>query len=362
MIPTPIDLPKVQRWSRNFEGSTHLVFAGGFEDVCGAFLDYLPARKASSVSGALAIRYLPFIDRNETHLNLLYDKLAQRGFGRDVVVERVFDRMDPHDSVPQITEYFESLPSDTQLCVDISGMSRLLLLVVLNAAMRRRIPLTIVSAVAKTYEPSAQKYEAAAAAFQQGSVRPEFLCREISKTIALPEFGGMHDVAFPTALVAFAEFNYKRLAKIVADGHFADVVQIVPVPSDPADAWRVNAIRAINRDLITAPTRTLELPADEYVETLAHLEALYRDLRYSHNITVAALGTKLQTVACWLLHAAHPEIQIVFTAPVHFEVDLYTRGVSDFLSVDWTQVTAIERATEMLKNPARAEFIRLTQN
>jgi hypothetical protein len=362
MSQTRTDLPKVQSWGRTFDDATHLIFAGGFEDVCGAFLDYLPERGACSVTHALAIRYLPYIERNETHLRVLYEKLAERGYGVDVVAEKVFDRMDPHVSVAGIRQYFDALPPEAVLYIDISGMSRLLLLLVLEFAMRRRIQFVMIFALAQTYEPTLDTYGAAAAAFQQSDVRPEFLCREISQTIALAEFGGMHDVAFPTALVAFAEFNYKRLAKIVADGHYADVVQILPVPGDPTESWRVDAIRAINRDLITAPTRTLELPSDDYVETLAHLEALYRDLRYSHNITVAALGSKLQTVACWLLHAAHPEIQIVFTAPVHFEVDLYTRGVGDFLAVEWRDVAAIGRAIESLQNPARAEFMQLSRS
>ena len=362
MTPTRTELPKVKRWSRSFDGATHLIFAGGFEDACGAFLEYLPERGAASIHQALAIRYRPHIERNETHLTSLYQKLAERGYGADVVVEQVFDRIDPHVSVAGIRHYFDRLPSDALLYIDISGMSRLLLLLVLELATRRRVPFVMISALAQTYEPTLDTYTTAAAAFQQSNVRPEFLCREISQTIILGEFGGMHDVAFPTALVAFAEFNYKRLARIIADGHYAEVVQILPVPSDEREVWRVDAIRAINRDLITAPTRTVQLPSDDYVDTLAHLEALYRDLRYSHNITIAALGSKLQTVACWMLHAAHPEIQIVFTAPVHFQVDLYSSGVRDFLSVEWIDMAAIDRAIETLRNPARAEFMELRQS
>ena len=293
----------------------------------------IPQLTASSGGGtALLLDYRPLNESNRMTevVSLLKTRKCH--------VERlVFDRFNPGRFRGRFL-YELSRLRPQRVIVDISTMSKLATMLVLSACEEFNQELNICYAEARRYGPT----------------KDEFLDAKRRKQLHRPSsevYTGVHGVVRveslasvamqgqPTAALAFMSFNNALTQALLNTVFPARLFLINGRP--PIHGWREGAmawvhetlrdewrddnplseLRGKSGQLPTRVTSTLD-----YRETVSVLLELYWGLSSSHRILLAPTGSKMQTVGCCIVKAAHPDIHIEYPSAEGFTPD-YSVGV-----------------------------------
>ncbi len=224
-----------------------------------------------------------------------------------------------------------------RVVIDISTMSKLAILLVLNACMASELEVDVVYSEARHYGPTKDEFDNAKKA---GKIHQP----------SLHVFNGIHGVVRadslasvamqgqPTAAIVFMSFNdalTQLLLNTVYPGRLFLINGRPPVHSwrEAATAWVHEQVRRewnednpLVSDGTLLPARTVSTL--DYRESVALLLDLYWPLSTNHRILLAPSGSKMQTVACFLAKALHPDIHIEYPSPDGFAPE-YSSGVGD---------------------------------
>jgi len=140
--------------------------AAGFEDRALSFLETAVLNKVK-IDKAIIIKYEPFEKKNK--IEQFTDLLNKLSINSSEVT---FDRYDPQLFSQSISRYLEGL-GNYHILVDISGMSKFLIIILLNSLRNHRNELTIVYTEAKIYHPTKDEFELEKKLAKQGSI-PDF--------------------------------------------------------------------------------------------------------------------------------------------------------------------------------------------
>jgi hypothetical protein len=157
----------------------------------------------------------------------------------------------------------------------------------------------------------------------------------------------------PNAAIAFMSFNELLTQVLINSVNPGRLLLINGRP--PHLRWREGATAWIHEQLRSEwpdddnplvdglPARSTSTL--DYRETVGVLLDLYWRLATDHRIIIAPTGSKMQAVACYVVHAVHPDVQVEYPTPEGF-LDLYSSGVGRSWSVcfgkigqavrDWT--------------------------
>jgi len=126
--------------------------AAGFEDRAMSFLDWAISRNIC-IDNAIAIEYRPYQETNR--VQLFKEKLNKvKAEARWII----FDRYDPQVFSKAILPILESLNSE-HILVDVSAMSKFLVMIILQALRDRPNRLTIIYTEADVYHPTKDEFE-----------------------------------------------------------------------------------------------------------------------------------------------------------------------------------------------------------
>jgi hypothetical protein len=351
-------LPAVEVWDRSFKRRGHVILVAGFEERCKLVSTYIPDKSKGIIGRISIIKYLPRMKENEKGMKCIKETLFEKGYEENDISLFTFNRLGPASFRKNIERnVIKAIKADKEvLYIDISGMSKLAILVILDLALKHKIPSQMLYAEANLYHPTKENYEREKMKYTTGKAFLEFLCHGIEKTLILPEFFGFQNVSFPNLLVSFLGFNYRLFSSILNAIHLEQIVQIAPVPHLAENQWRKDAVFEINGGITSSPAQEMELSAFDYKEVLIGIEELFSRYKYTHNIIIAPLGSKLQAIAVKLFHYSHPETQIIYVPPQKFEADLYTEGVKEIHVINWTDLNKVYACCEVLKNPYKILF------
>jgi hypothetical protein len=348
------NLPPLERCDAfHLESGDTLIHAPGFEDRTMAIAGTIAG---SSGGRAILLDYLPVNDLNR--LTEIRGRLVSLGVeirNEDILK---YDRFSP--------DAFESRLSDRLLgqqarrvIVDISTMSKLAIVLVLQVCRRLDLDTRIIYAEAEKYGPSKEEFEAARDRNQIH--RP-----------TLQVFTGVHGVVRanslasvamqgqPTAALVFMSFNNaltQVLLNTVYPGRLFLINGRPPVLDwrEAATAWIHDQVRREWEDdnpVQEAHGAGLALPKRvastlDYRESVSLLLELYWELSATHRVLLAPSGSKMQAVGCYLVKALHPDIHIEYPSPEGFAVE-YSSGIaarwSLSLGVLSERLAAIERS------------------
>ena len=312
----PLDLPRDTQ-------ADAFIGAVGFEDCAFAFLDGL-ADAGGSLATAVTIRYKPFNERNRKgQAEARVAELLGLG-GNHVSV--VYDRYDPNSF--KADDVLDAVAGAGRVWIDISGMSKFLIVNLLHALRGLRADVTVVYSEAEVYHPTREAFEAK----REGvGPLPVFLTTDVHDVVTTRALTSVAMQGQPTVLAFFPTFNHRELTALVSEVMPQRLVVIEGVPRRPEDEWRADALRWIGGRVLefSSPPSEREhgqLSMFDYPETVRYLQGVYDAYGNTHRIVVAPTGSKPQALAVLFFKQLHPDVQLVYPVTKSF-LHEYTEGV-----------------------------------
>jgi hypothetical protein len=306
-----------------------LLVCGGFEERA---IETLHRTCASGRSGfALGlVTYRPMYPQNRT------DELRQ--IGRDAhlqITEFVYDRENPAGIGEELKPFTQDF---AHVFVDISGMSRLLIVQTLVALLAgsHNPAVTIIYGEAKEYPPTKAQF-----AQDRQRINSELVLSYISSGIfevaSTPELASVSMLGEAIRLVAFPSFDPAQLSNLIQELQPTYTELIHGVPPAPKNKWRAKAIDELNRPTLNALQHRADHMAStrDYRETLRILIKVYGERSMFDRIVVAPTGSKMQAVAVGLFRSVMYDVQIVYPTPqIFIAPHEHTIGIRQLYKVD----------------------------
>lgn len=307
-----------------------LVMCVGFEERAVAVLRNVVA--ASSDFRVLIIHYLPFIPENR--LNEIED-LCHRA--KLHMSEVTYDRQNPAGFGTTLMKKIAGVRG--RIFLDISGMSRLLIVQILAALACRMGGLKdciIAYSEAAEYPPSTAEVERA---LRQADEDPIYTILLLSSGVfdvtIVPELSPTSIGGSQTRLVSFPTFSADQLTALINELGPSRLTLIHGIPPRPQNKWRTDAIKKINRvNSIRILQEELYTSTLDYRETLSVLLDLYSQYSERERLLISPTGSKMQAVAVGLFRAFINDVLIVYPTPIEFcSPTNYTKGVIQLYSL-----------------------------
>ena len=307
------------------------VAAVGFEDRCFAFLKEALNHGAKPAK-VIAIEYEPeeLPNRKTEFLHLLEELDIHEKNVTWIKYQRTspdqFDRA--IESVKRIcSQYSNTL-------IDISSMSKLLILQLLQGLRFIQMNVRVVYTEAAIYYPTKQEYEQAKSRIRRSI--PEFLSSGIYDVVTTYSLSSVAMQGYPTVLFGFPTFNQNLLLAAIEEAAPQELVIFEGIPHKSENLWRLNAIAELNNASYRYRSRPL-IPVQtfDYIETVEKLMEVYSDYQYTHRFVIAPANSKLQSVGVFFFKQMHPDVHIIYPTPRGF-FKLHTDGVEAMwqISVD----------------------------
>jgi len=326
-------LPPLQPCDRLLLGEGDVVIhAPGFEDRTMAVAEVLVP---SPGARAILLDYLPLSQKNR--LSDVREALLAREV--EVADEDIlkYDRFEPGDFETRLQARL-SVHGVRHAVVDISTMSKLVIMLVLKVCHEFGAEVGVLYSEAQLYGPSEEEFKSAKEK------------KEIHRP-TLQVFTGVHGVVRvdslasvamqgqPTAALVFMSFNDALTQVLLNTVYPARLFLINGRP--PMHSWREEATAWIHdqvrreweedNPVLPAVAGGVAMPKRvastfDYRETVALLLLLYWELSANHRVLLAPAGSKLQAVGCYLVKTLHPDIHIEYPSPEGF-LPYYSSGV-----------------------------------
>jgi len=309
-----------------------LIAAGGFEERSTTFLRRL-RRGTFKFEQALLLRYES--QRLDNEPNFL--------FSRDRLGALDSDRREPEvvsvsaDTPAQSFGHIRSAINQAAArlnnriaVIDISGMTHLWALACIHGCVTSGLRVEIVYTEARIYHPLQSEWRRLKKALLIGDEEFVFTSLQSAslKTVHIvPEFGGNFRPGRATCLIIFAGYEPNRIQGLVDDYSPGSLIVLFGRSPHPRLQWRTVLSRDLHRELFkTWYKRELEVSTVDVAEIVRTLEEEFSVVGDAYDLAIAPHCSKMQGVASYLFWHRHPEVQLVFTSPVKFDKDHYSRG------------------------------------
>jgi hypothetical protein len=301
----------------------NVVYIGaiGFEDRAFGFL--IDANLCGKkLNHCVAIDYKPAQIGNDKSK---FMKFARNIFEEITLVE--YDRFCPEEFASALQTVTSICQSASYVILDISAMSKMLIVILLFGLKDVNLPVSVIYAPAKLYHPTEECFKAAKVQVtQESSDIPYFLTTDVYTVVTTTALSSITMQGAPLAIIAFPNFNYLEIAALLNETSAQKLFLIESVNNVKQDSWRLDAIRWVNRSLKAYLTPiTYEVDALDINSTILQLDKLYSEWHLTHKLALSPTGGKLQAVATFCLKIMHPDIHIVYPAVKQFQ-ELYTEG------------------------------------
>jgi hypothetical protein len=370
-------LPVSRSWDASYEEfreNSHLVLAAGSEDRGLGFLHLLSRSKrrpGALYQGVSLLNYAPH-DAATDHNKKEILRLLKKGGLKPL--EYSFDSGNPGDFLDTAEQIIKQAQGASHIYLDISVMSKLLILYLLNAFWKNNTGFSVIYSEAKRYRPSLSEYRRSLGKGHFGQdIGMEFLFSGVFEPIIPRPFVGRAPLGRPRALITFLGFNKRQAIGAAAIVPYQLFVPVVSVPPNPKWKWREKAlIRINNYGLLASGQRIGDIPelkrdkngnysipkgeyrlhlsTFDYVKTVQALSQLSIAHRYTHFLTIAPFGSKLQALGVFIFTRIRRETQIVYASPRDFH-PRYSEGIKATHEIKFLNPLQLERELIKALNP-----------
>lgn len=335
-----IQLPSLNSEPIRLGNEDVLVTCAGFEERSTRTLIDLAAQVDCQFR-VVAVKYLPNVPENRER------EVEDTCREADIALQWVrYDRRSPDGGGEAVVAAAQARTGRAYL--DISGMSRLLIVQVLRAIERHEGGFqdwTIVYCEPESYDPSKAEFEATSTDSTVDLSSLMFISSGVFGVTVVPELSTVAMLGQPIHMVAFPSFNPKQLAAIISDIQASEYTLIHGLPPRPHNAWRTDAIGRLNNFELAATTH-IKTSTLDYSETLSALLVLYQQYAQTRRIVVAPTGSKMQTVAVGILRAFMGDVQIVYPTPRTFNAPTsYSTGCKQKYTLALDLLNTVKAAT-----------------
>lgn len=307
-----------------------LVVAGGFEDRAISFINNLD-KKNSKIEIAVIFKYTTQKKDNNPNFEFLHKKIKEFNSTEIVILEIDGDK--PIQCLNSIREQLYKLSKKIKtnnIFVDISGMPHLIALGTINIASLISLKTYAIYTEAENYFPLKTEWRKIVKAWHSGDykITQDYLLSAALKNVhIIPEFAGIFRPNKMTCLIIFAGFEPNRVEGLVDDYAPSRLIVFYGKSPHKKFEWRTILSRKLHEDLFSKWfVRELEISTMQINHILNSLEAEYSILNRDHDISIAPQNSKMQALASYLFWKKHPDIQLLFTTPVKFNPNRYSKG------------------------------------
>ena len=304
-----------------------LILCAGFEERSTHFLrQTISLRKGDFKT--IIIEYEPTYEENR--LGEINQLVADDGL---LSTHLVYNRCDPAGMGERIVN--ELINEDKNIYVDISGMSRLLivqLLVALKHRSKSYHNISVLYAEADNYSPSQEEVDANISSLEGEDLTWSYISSGVYEVAVTPELSSVAMWGEEIRLIAFPSFSPEQISGLLQEIQPTYLELISGVPPRYENRWREEAIKQCNEVALRGSMNIdwSKCSTLEYSETLKRLLEIYANRQLYDRILMAPTGSKLQSVAVGLARAFLEDIQVVYPTPGQFkEPTDYSLGVRE---------------------------------
>lgn len=312
-----------------------LVVCAGFEERALGTLR-LAARIGASGFKVVGVHYKPAVSENrESEMAALCTKCSAE---LHIVT---YDRENPEGAGLRVMA--AAATAHGSIVIDISGMSRLLIVQILHELSLHRgfEHVKVIYCEPDSYSPSSEQVNESLATADFETLM--FISAGVFGVTVVPELSTVSMLGQPIHVVAFPSFNPRQLFAIHADMQGADYTLIHGSSPRQEHEWRTDAIKQLN----TVPLPSVEdvvTSTLDYRETLEYLVKVYEDRSTTRRLVIAPTGSKMQAVAVGLFRAFMHDVQIVYPTPRTFtEPESYSQGCRTLYAVGLDAYADLQR-------------------
>jgi hypothetical protein len=238
-----------------------------------------------------------------------------------------YDRFRPAGFESEIASRLkETLKHIDEIVIDISVMSKLMILILLNAVSTYSGKVRIIYSEPLDYAPTRSIFEENLRTLQMAAALPSYGVHDVVRT---PMLTSVIMQRSPAIIVAFTSFNEKLIRALLSNFNPTHLFLINGVP--PTLSWREDATQRIHADILNDYRG--DNPIDDlgkmqrrastlyYDETFSVVGGIYREYCVSNRIVLAPTGSKMQALGCALVKLCCPDVHIEYPTPESFLID-----------------------------------------
>lgn len=325
--------------------------AYGFEDRSMGWINY-QKNEGFILNEAIMFRYRHTKGKNR--VRELRNALVELGVS--VPFDLTYDVLFPYNLEDNISGKLINLFINAEeIVVDISAMTKFLILVLLCKLRELSGTLRIVYSEAEDYAPTKEEYEKSK---DQMEIIAYFPSRGFQSIIRSKCLSSIRMQGQPVTIVAFTSFNEQLVRNMLGSISPHKLLFINGRPPRKEYNWREYATQEIHKRLIE------EYPSDNiydnrglldrvastlyYNETIDRFNKIYEQFGTHERITCGATGSKMQTVGLFFSKIIHPDINIEYPTPDSYFVKGLSKGIRKVYQIE------VPMFSEFLKNIKRS--------
>lgn len=337
-----IDLPELVPFQSvdSFIDRCAFVFAMGFEDRALAIPRLLAA--SSSVGVGIGLKYTHTKGQNR-------ESESRRIFADE---QKYFQEISYSSKKAFELEYSirtickGALSDFEEVVIDISAMSKFVILVFIVVLLQERKRIRIVFATASDYAPNQTEFNRVVS--REGERLSVFASQPSSGVSAILRsvcLSSSRMQGQPVCAVAFTSFNEELIRHCVGTLNPHRLILLNGIPPEDSRSWRAHATQLIHKRLIDEYAEENPIDANtgllvrsvstlDYRATLQTLLELRQQIGTYERTIYFATGSKMQTVGLALLKAIFADVHIEYPTPDSYFFAEYSKGVGDLYCLD----------------------------
>ena len=250
-------------------------------------------------------------------------------------VDVSYDVRIPYNIEDLLFNKLDGLVSEVdEIVVDISAMTKLLILVCLFQLKEFKGNLRIVYSEAEEYAPTEKDYKN----YCEGmKIMAKFPSSGVESIIRLRCLSSIRMQGQPVTLVAFTSFNEQLVRHMLGTINPHRLLFINGHPPRKDFAWREQATQEIHKRHIDEYVADNKLNSNgllehtsstlDYRETIDRISQIHQQYGTYERIICAATGSKMQTVGLFFSKIIHPDIHVEYPTPDSYFVKGISNGV-----------------------------------
>ena len=276
---------------------------------------------------------------------------ALANIGTPTPIDIPHDLLSPHDIENKLSrKLVQNLADIEEIVLDVSSMTKLLILVSLCMLSDFEGTLRIVYSESERYAPTKEEYGKSKENMKMIARFPSYGVGSIVRTKCL---SSIRMQGQPVTMVAFTSFNEQLIRHMLGTISPHRLLFINGRPPSDDYEWREYATQEIHKRLIDEYAN--DNPANEkgyrkrvtstlmYHESIECIDKIYKQFGTYERIICAATGSKMQTVGLFFIKTMHPDIHVEYPTPDSY----YVKGLS----------AGVKRVHEIVI-PAFSEFLK----
>jgi hypothetical protein len=316
----------------------------GFEDRCFAFLKEC-SKNDLKFHKVVGIKYEPFDEKNKVDE---FEKIAIKLSNKSRLEWVTYNRHNPEEFSNSIEKLKKLISLAENIVIDISGMSKFLIVTLLYGLRDYPGNIYIIYCEAKIYFPQKEEYESIKE--KPPEETPSFLTTNVYKIVTTTELSSISMQGYPLLIIAFPTFNYKEMYALLNEITPQYLFKIEGIPREKHNQWRLEAIRWINKKIYSDFVPKIRIDEKEsstfdYIRTIEVLNDIYAQYKYTHKCIIAPTGSKLQTLGVLFFKQMYPEIQLVYPVTAKFSKE-YTQGCMNIWYIEFKNFSEFMKKLE----------------